>query len=55
MARDSRLFVKLIAGLVLLFAAAVGHADDPNPKPDDQKDLDRLAGRGSGRATLVRG
>jgi len=42
MARKSKLFVNVVAGLALLFATAFGRADEANPTPDDQKDIDRL-------------
>jgi hypothetical protein len=42
-ARKPKPFVRVVAGLALLFATAFGRADEANQAPDDQKDLARLA------------
>jgi hypothetical protein len=54
MDRKSKLFVNVAASFALLFGTAFGRADEPNPKPDDQRDLDRLAAIWQGNVSKVK-
>jgi hypothetical protein len=54
MARKSKLFVNLVAGLALLFVAAFARADEAKHAPNDQEDLSRLAAIWQGNLSEIK-